>query len=170
MKFLMSIAIFAALSSSALAQSLEEEKQPLDTVSHLTIDEAWSLLATQYPGFAGYYAQGDQLVLQLSDDQARAAGTQVDSLLGTLSKSQSAKSVRTQSVRYGFDQLYKWHFQLIDLMGDTRFNVHSFDLDHAGSAEPYASRISCRCDTFAMAKRELSRASWVLRMGPSKRR
>ena len=133
MKTLCSIAFFAVIAGAAQAQSVNEEKLPVDTNSFLTVDEAWSLLATQYPGFGGYYQDGDQLVVQLADTQARASGTRVNVLLDTLRTSQNAKSLRTQTVNYGFDQLYKWHFQLIDLMQDNRFQVHSFDLDEVNN-------------------------------------
>ena len=143
MKTILSIALFSALTSVANlaslahAQSTVDDKLPQEFIhdanSHQTLDEAWALLATQYPGFAGYYQDGDQLIVQLSDVQARAAGTRVDALLSTLSAAQKSSDVRTQSVKYGFDQLYKWHFSLIDLMNDTRFSVHSFDLDEVNN-------------------------------------
>jgi len=137
MKTLLSIALFSVLTSLAHAQSAFDEKLAqdfsVDTETHLTIDEAWSLMATQYPGFAGYYWHGDQLVVQLSDVQARAENTRVDALLDTLRGAQKTSNVRTQNVKYGFDQLYKWHFSLIDLMNDNRFRVHSFDLDEVNN-------------------------------------
>lgn len=132
MKTLIALAVLAALSNSVNAQSAEADIANAES-EYLTLDETWALMAAQYPGFAGYFQDGEELVVQIADEQARAYGTRIEPLLRSISQTRQPRSMRTQNVKFGFDQLYKWHFQLIDLMNDVRFRVHSFDLDEVNN-------------------------------------
>ncbi len=124
----------AGVLSVANAQTLAENTAPTaEPSSELTIDEAWSLLAIQYPGFAGYYRNKDALVVQIVDSRARAAGTKLPELYAQLSKQQATDNLATVNVKYGFDELYRWHFALVDLMNDTRFNVFALDIDEVNN-------------------------------------
>ncbi len=120
---LLSLAVFAA---SAQAQVTADTQA-------LTIDESMSLLATQYPGFAGFYVDGDQTVVKLADATARAKGTRISELLAVIGEAQKSKRLTTANANYGFDELYRWHFDVIDLMSDSRFNVHTVDIDEVGN-------------------------------------
>lgn len=120
---LLSIAVFAA---SAQAQVTADTQA-------LTIDESMSLLATQYPGFAGLYVDGDQTVVKLADATAIAKGTRISELLAVIGEAQRSKRLTTANANYGFDELYRWHFDVIDLMSDSRFNVHTVDIDEVGN-------------------------------------
>jgi hypothetical protein len=131
---LLAASVAGAFSLNAFAQSLAEDTdQVVAPSSELTIDEAWSLLATQYPGFAGYYRNKDELVVQIAEVRSRAAGTKLPELYAQLGKQQLTQKISTANVKYGFDELYRWHFALVDLMNDTRFNVYSLDIDEVNN-------------------------------------
>jgi streptogrisin C len=129
------------LSLSAACGSQEPETQvptapvPVEAAAQeeaLTLDEQFLRMAQKYPGFAGYYVDGEGRPVLMRAGGVRAAA--LDGLVQSLSQAHDARPVVEREAKYAFDELYAWHLKLVDVMSEPGSEVHYFDISEQDNA------------------------------------
>lgn len=125
----LSLSLSAACGSQEPEAALPTVPAPVDTVQQeeaLTLDEQFLRLARQYPGFAGYYLDGEGRPVLMRAGGVRASA--MDGLVQQLSRAHDGRPVVEKEAKYSFDDLYAWHLKLVDVMTEPGSEVHYFDI------------------------------------------
>jgi hypothetical protein len=124
-----SLSLSAACGSQEAEAPLPTVPVPVDTVPQeeaLTLDEQFLRMAQKYPGFAGYYLDGEGRPVLMRAGGVRASA--MDGLVQQLSQAHDGRAVVEKEAKYSFDDLYAWHLKLVDVMTEPGSEVHFFDI------------------------------------------